>query len=249
MMTPHSLSRWTAALLATACLAGSAQAADAPAWPDTYVRRLQAQALLQTLNANILASTSATLTLEKWCADHGMAGDAKIVARQQSNADLPATPEQRARLRVTDETPLKYRRVQLYCGAHLLSEADNWYVPGRLSAAMNQLLEQTDTPFGKVVLPLAPYRRTFAAKALWSPLPERWESLPAPGTTSTASATVATGAAPAMPSTPAKPALLPIPAALFEHRAMLYTRDHEPIAEVRETYQRGLLNFPPPALP
>lgn len=249
MMTPHTLSRWTALLLATACLAGSAQAADAPAWPDTYVRRLQAQALLQTLNANILASTSATLTLEKWCADHGMAGDAKIVARQQRNADLPATPEQRARLAVSPDTPLKYRRVQLYCGEHLLSEADNWYVPGRLSAAMNQLLEQTDTPFGKVVLPLAPYRRTFAAKTLWSPLPERWESLPAPSTTDTtgtASATAATGAATAMP---AMPALLPIPAALFEHRAVLYTRDHEPIAEVRETYQRGLLDFPPPATP
>jgi hypothetical protein len=238
-------------LLAAACLAGSAKAADAPAWPDTYVGRLQAQALLQTLNANILASTSATLTLEKWCADHGMAGDARIVARQQRDAELAATPEQRARLRVTDETPLKYRRVQLYCGTHLLSEADNWYVPGRLSAAMNQLLEQTDTPFGKVVLPLAPYRRTFAAKTLWSPLPERWESLPALGTTGTgtASATVATGAAPAMPSTPAMPALLPIPAALFEHRAVLYTRNHEPIAEVRETYQRGLLDFPPPATP
>lgn len=219
-------------LLATLCIGVHAHAADATAWPDTYLRRLQAQALLQTLNANLLASTSATLTLEKWCADHGMADDARIVARQQRSVDLPATPEQRARLAVSPETPLKYRRVQLYCGEHLLSEADNWYVPGRLSAAMNQLLEQTDTPFGKVVLPLAPHRRTFAAKTLWSPLPERWESLPIQGTV--------TGMALAS---------LPIPAALFEHRAVLYTRDHEPIAEVRETYQRGLLNFPLPAIP
>ena len=158
-----------------------------------------------------------------------MAREAKVVARLLRGADKPATPELRARLAVSPETPLKYRRVQLYCGEHLLSEADNWYVPGRLTAAMNQLLEQTDTPFGKAVLPLAPYRRTFAAKTLWSPLPERWESLPPP-----AAATAA-------------PATMAIPAALFEHRAVLYTRDHEAIAEVRETYQRGLLDFPPPA--
>lgn len=243
MMTPRSLPRWAALLLTAACFTGNAQTAQAQAWPDTYLRRLQAQALLQTLNANILASTSATLTLEKWCADHGMASAARIVARQQRNVDLPATAEQRTRLAVSPETPLKYRRVQLYCGEHLLSEADNWYVPGRLSAAMNQLLEQTDTPFGKVVLPLTPYRRTFAAKTLWSPLPERWESLPIQTAPST---NAETGMAAVAAATPAS---LIIPAALFEHRAVLYTRDHEPIAEVRETYQRGLLNFPPPATP
>ncbi|MRV71901.1 hypothetical protein GJ700_09225 [Duganella sp. FT92W] len=229
-MAQRLLSRWvTAVLLAASCIAGTAHA-DQP-WPDTYVRRVQAQALLQTLNANILASTSATLTLEKWCADHGMADQPKVVARLQRGADLPASQEQRARLAVSPETPLKYRRVQLYCGEHLLSEADNWYVPGRLTAAMNQLLEQTDTPFGKVVLPLAPYRRTFAATTLWSPLPDRWENLPATGTNG------------------ATPAAMAIPAALFEHRAVLYTRGHEPIAEVRETYQRGLLDFSPPATP
>ncbi len=221
------LIRWTAALLLAA--GSPAAIAKTPAWPDSYIGRLQAQALLQTLNANLLASTSATLSLETWCADHGMAREPKVVARLLRGADLPASPEVRARLAVAPDTPLKYRRVQLYCGEHLLSEADNWYVPARLTAAMNQLVEQTDTPFGKVVLPLAPYRRTVAVKTLWSPLPERWENQAVPA---------AAGAA---------PGVMAIPAALFEHSAVLYTRGHEPIAEVRETYQRGLLDFPPPA--
>lgn len=223
-MVRRQISRWAAALLLTA---SHAYAAEAPAWPDNYITRLQAQALLQTLNANILASTSATLSLEKWCGDHAMAPSAKVVARLLRGADKPATPEQRARLAVSPDTPLKYRRVQLYCGEHLLSEADNWYVPSRLTPAMNHLLEETDTPFGKAVLPLAPYRRTFAAKTLWSPLPEHWENSPVP---------TATGGT-----------AMTIPAALFEHSAVLYTREHEPISEVRETYQRGLLDFPPPA--
>jgi hypothetical protein len=33
-----------------------------------------------------------------------------------------------------------------------------------------------------------------------------------------------------------------IPAALFEHRAVVYTRDGKPFAEVVEIYQRQLLN-------
>lgn len=167
----------------------------------------QSQALAQALNASILASNSATLALEKWCAEHAMADPPRIVAKLQRGNEQAASEEQRARLGVDANTAVKHRRVQLYCGAHLMSEADNWYVPSRLSADMNRLLEETDTPFGKVVQPLAPYRRTFAARSLW---PQ--------------------GAS-------------DIPAALFEHRAVLYTSANLPIAEVRETYQRGVLAF------
>jgi len=44
---------------------------------------------------------------------------------------------------------VKYRRVQPSCGDHILSEADNWYVPRRLTPEMNRLLETTDVPFGR----------------------------------------------------------------------------------------------------
>lgn len=157
--------------------------------------------LAQELSASILASSSATLTLEKWCADHAMAAEPKVLARLVRGDAKPASAETLARLGVASGADVKYRRVQLYCGAHLFSEADNWYVPSRLTPEMNRLLDETDTPFGKVVQPLAPYRRTFASRMLQSPT------------------------------------------ALFEHSAVLYDASHRPIAEVRETYQRGTLAF------
>lgn len=160
----------------------------------------QSDILARKLSADILTSSSATLTLEKWCADHAMAAEPKVVARLVRGADKPASQETLARLGVAS-ADIKYRRVQLYCGAHLFSEADNWYVPSRLTPEMNRLLEQTDTPFGKVVQPLAPYRRTFSNTMLQSP------------------------------------------SALFEHAAVLYSASHQPISEVRETYQRGTLAF------
>ncbi|WP_156401091.1 hypothetical protein [Duganella sp. Root1480D1] len=156
--------------------------------------------LAQKLSADILASPSATLTLEKWCADHAMATEPKIVARLVRGTNKPASSETLARLGAS-AAEVKYRRVQLYCGAHLFSEADNWYVPSRLAPEMNRLLDETDTPFGKVVQPLAPYRRTFSS------------------------------------------AMQQSPTALFEHAAVLFSASHQPIAEVRETYQRGTLAF------
>jgi chorismate-pyruvate lyase len=227
--TLHATMRATLSAAFIFAATATGHAADVAAWPDSYQSRLQVLALVQTINANILASTSATLTLEKWCGDHAMSGTPKVTAHLQRDIVKAATAAQRERLQVGAETPVKYRRVQLYCGDHLLSEADNWYVPERLSPATNRLLDETDTPFGKAVLPLAPYRRTFDTKTLWSPLPEQWETGLAPQPAATAGATLA------------------IPAALFEHSAVLYTSAHLPFSEVRETYQRGLLDFNPPA--
>ncbi len=47
------------------------------------------------------------------------------------------------------------------------------------------------------------------------------------------------------PATPADLASIPIPQQLFEHRAILYTRDHLPFSEVDEVYQRDTLDFRP----
>jgi len=55
------------------------------------------------------------------------------VARLDRDADKPASPEQRRRLQVGDAEPVRYRHVRLACGDHVLSEADNWYLPGRLA--------------------------------------------------------------------------------------------------------------------
>lgn len=62
-------------------------AQTAPTRFDTYESRLEMLALTQTLNAGILASSSATQSLEKWCRDHKMADDPIIVARVTAGID------------------------------------------------------------------------------------------------------------------------------------------------------------------
>lgn len=213
-----------AGLLFALASAVSTAAQPAPAWPDTYVARLEVLALVQTLNAEILASRSATRTLEDWCAAHRLAAEPKLVATAVADAYRAPTAEQLQRLQVGSAEEVRYRRVQLRCGDHVLSEAENWYVPARLTPEMNRLLTTTQTPFGRVVEGLAPWRQTIAARNLWSPLPQGWES----GRDRFRSSGRA----------------LSIPEALFEHRALLYKRDHQPFAEVTEVYQRALLAFP-----
>ena len=82
---------------------------------------------------------------------------------------------QRALLHVSPTEPLGYRRVRLHCGAHVLSEADNWYVPSRLTEDMNQALEHSDIAFGRAIQALHFQRHTLSARLLWTPLPQGWE--------------------------------------------------------------------------
>jgi hypothetical protein len=207
-------------------------AAQAAPWRDTPVARLEALALIQTLNGELLASSSATRTLEQWCRTHALAEPAQLVARQ-----IPASPAEpgavvRAHLQVGADEPVRSRRVELRCGEHLLAVADNWYVPARLTPSMNRSLETTQLPFGKVVESLSPQRQTLAVTLLWSPLPEGWERAAAPIRP--------------LPDTAAEP--LGIPAALFAHQAIVFNSQHQPLAEVHEVYQRDLLDFPEPGL-
>jgi chorismate-pyruvate lyase len=216
-----------ALLLAALCfpLALQAHGPQRPEWRDTYESRLEILALLQSINSEILAASSATRTLEAWCGDHHMADDPKIVARRVEGVRKEPSAEQLERLDVRDASEVQYRRVELRCGAYVLSEADNWYVPARLTLAMNALLTTTDTPFGKAVQPLHPYRRTIAVTMLWSPLPQGWEQ-------QTRSRFRGH-----------RRRLLPIPKDVFQHRAVLYTAGHQPFSEVVETYQSEMLAF------
>jgi chorismate-pyruvate lyase len=193
-------------------------------WPDTVLSRTQALAELQTLNAALLSHPSATLTLEQWCSAHHLASDAKIVAHRVHGEDKPLPDGARTLLGIGPDEPVRYRRVALSCGDVVLSDADNWYVPSRLTAAMNQQLDSSDVPFGKVVQPLHFRRQTLSADLLWSPLPEGWDSgapLPAPS-----------GAA------------LAIPDHVLQHRAVLYTADNQPFSLVVESYTGHVLSRP-----
>src|SRR5260221_4857040 len=161
-------------LLAAALLAPAhALGQTPPAWPDTFVARLEALALIQTLNAEILTSPSSTRSLENWCRDHRLAAEPRILAHVVPGVNEPPTAEQRQRLEVTDQEEVRYRRVQLRCGTRVFSGADNWYVPGRLTPEMKRLLQATQTPLCKAVASLETYRRTFAVTLLWAPLHDR----------------------------------------------------------------------------
>lgn len=202
-------------------------AVQAPGWPDTRFHRLAALALLEELRGALLSESSATLTLEHWCAAHRLAGpEVHVVAERDASVHRDPTPAERALLAIRPDEAVGYRHVRLSCGGHLLSEADNWYVPGRLTAEMNHQLDATDVPFGRVVMALKFTRTTLSSHLLWSPLPPNWVSTAGPQ---------------AGPSE-----MLPIPPTLIENRALLRRADGQPFSLVIETYQRGLLDFAAP---
>lgn len=187
------------------------------------IARLELLALLQTLNADLLGHDSATLTLERWCADHRLAEPARVTVRRVRGAQRALPDALRAPLALDGTERIAYRHVQLVCGGHVLSEADNWYVPARLTAEMNERLNNSDEPFGKVVRPLAFERHALAAELLWSPLPAGWE----------------------MQAVPAQQAPLRIPAFVLRHSAVLRSAAQVPISVVVENYSAELFAFGP----
>jgi hypothetical protein len=211
-------------LLCASTVGKGASPVPTPNWTGSFVARVKALAVLQTLNADLLSHDSATLTLERWCDVHRLASPPRIVALRVPDVDKAPTPEQRRELGITPTDPVRYRRVKLMCGTMVLSEADNWYVPGRLTAEMNKLLDTTDTPFGVVVRALHFQRHTLSSTLLWHPLPAGWE----------------------MNATSARDAGAdePMPSTLLEHRAVLTLPDGTPFSEVVETYTDNVLAFP-----
>ena len=211
-------------LLVSTAVADDPTSAQARNWSANFVSRVEALALLETLNSELLSNNSATLTLEHWCDIHHLASPPRIKAVRVPDVDKPVSPEQRRELGVTPTEPVRYRRVRLECGSVVLSEADNWYVPSRLTAEMNILLDTTDAPFGRAVQALHFQRRTLSSKLLWHPLPAGWE----------------------MNTASANAAVVHMPATLLEHRAVLTLPDGTPFSEVVESYTADVLAFPVP---
>jgi hypothetical protein len=219
--------------VAIALGAQTAAAQEMPAasqWPDTPTSRLEALAILQTLNADLLSNASATLTLDRWCAAHKLAPEgSKIVAQRVRGQDKPADEAVRKLLDVGADEPVAYRRVRLACGDRILSEADNWYVPAKLTPEMNKALDTSDIAFGRAVQALNFSRTNLSAKLLWSPLPQGWETgadLPPSGT-----------------------APLALPSFVLEHHAVLKLPDGTPFSALIESYTNRVLDFPAPHLP
>jgi hypothetical protein len=212
------------ALPGSMAAADDSTSAQTRIWSANFVSRVEALALLETLNSELLSNDSATLTLERWCDVHHLASPPRIEAARVPDVDKPVSSAQREELHVTPTEPVRYRRVRLKCGAVVLSEADNWYVPSRLTPEMNRVLDTTDTPFGRAVQALHFRRRTLSSKLLWHPLPDGWE----------------------MNAASANAEDVPMPATLLEHRAVLTLPDGTPFSEVVESYTANVLEFPVP---
>ncbi len=118
------------------------------------------------LNVRLLAGNSATAVLEQWCGEKHFADPARIRAERDPKADRQPSAAQRRLLDVGAHEPVRYRRVRLMCGSHAMSEAENWYVPGRLTPEINRLLDGGDTPFGTAIRSLGPNRRTLGVEWL-----------------------------------------------------------------------------------
>ncbi|MHC2567728.1 hypothetical protein [Rhizobium leguminosarum] len=222
-----------AALAATAIVLGTQIAiAQAPSvasqWLNTPASRVEALAVLEALNANLLSNASATFALDRWCATHKLASEAsKIVTERVGGQDKPADEHIRELLTAGPDELIAYRHVRLVCGDRVLSEADNWYVPARLTAEMNQALDTSDVSFGRAVQALNFTRANLTAKLLWSPLCEGWDmgGLVANETN-----------------------FRSLPPFLLEHHAVLRLRDGTPFSALVERYTDKVLDFRVPRL-
>ena len=120
------------------------------------------RALIVKLNAALLTHDSATATLTRWCADRHLADPPVIHAVRLQVAESQADALPRRQLSAAPGEAVRHRHVRLVCGAITLSEADNWYLPARLTPEMNLALDHSDRPFGLVVASLNFRRQTLA---------------------------------------------------------------------------------------
>ncbi|MDP9056474.1 MAG: hypothetical protein M3N34_03975 [Pseudomonadota bacterium] len=113
---------------------------------------------LPAFEKTLAAQDSATAALGQWCAARHIAditaSSGRITASPVRNADAPPPADLRQLLDAGAGPAVGYRHVRLSCGGVVLSEAHNWYLPSRITPAMNDALATSDTPFGKIVAPL-----------------------------------------------------------------------------------------------
>jgi DNA-binding GntR family transcriptional regulator len=121
-----------------------------------------AQSQTDRLRADLLTGRSATQILGEYCGVLKLSDPPAIRALRDA-VTVPASPEVRALLTASPGETVRYRRVRLACGDHVLSVADNWYLPSRLTSEMNRLLDETETPFGTAVRALGFHRKTLEA--------------------------------------------------------------------------------------
>jgi chorismate-pyruvate lyase len=121
---------------------------------------------IDEFEALLASQNSATMALTQWCTQRALSPEPRITAKLVMGEDALPAPDLPDTLGTDDPG---YRHVRLSCGAHVLSEAHNWYNPALLTPEMNKLLATTDTPFGKAVAALNFRREPLATRR--GPLP------------------------------------------------------------------------------
>jgi chorismate-pyruvate lyase len=119
-----------------------------------------------------------------------------------------------------------YRQVRLMCGSLALAVAENWFVPHRLTEDMNEALNQTNIPFGSVIAPLHPVRRTLVANA-WPLVDEPVEAPPWFRGSAHGSH----------------------PEIILEHKAMILSNSGTSLAHVNEFFFANLVSFASASVP
>ncbi|NHO17417.1 hypothetical protein [Acetobacter oeni] len=123
--------------------------------------------LLQKLDETLLAASSATRAMELWCEDLLLfPAPVRMTASVERNGPGRPPDQIRELLAVRPDEIVQYRRVSLSVHRHILSRAENWYVPARLPDTMNHVLTMTSEPFGRVVSPLTISRTTLESVRL-----------------------------------------------------------------------------------
>ena len=163
MFRPFNMLILVAAGLTAPLIAGSGIAAARPASTPQSIAEISA------LRDEISEAASATQVLDRWCASHHMAPAGAVIAEKIANKPVSATAQLRRTLQLKASDSVQLRHVRLLCSGHILSVARLWYVPSRLPASMEASLQQTDTPFGKVVAPLHLDRQSTGSSSAWLP--------------------------------------------------------------------------------
>jgi hypothetical protein len=110
-------------------------------------------ATLEEFEAALAATPSASSALQTWCRAR-FSPDANLRATKVITSSDEPTGRIRDALQMGRNDQIGYRRVSLRCAGREMSLAYNWYVPSRLTPAMNDDLAYTDRPFGMVAAPL-----------------------------------------------------------------------------------------------
>ena len=148
-----------------ACATGGRSRCDAVPRPAGIRPRRHAAGADALLRA-ILRGPTATLALARWCAERGL-GEGPVHASVMCDRPAMIAPDILLdALEVVGPTRLRHRRVTLLRGAVALSDCDLWWLPDRLPASVTAALDAGDRPFGTVVAPLRPWRRTVETRII-----------------------------------------------------------------------------------